>query len=42
MQFDASNLPDDKAGLSSGIYFYKFQAGNYVEKREDDATPLIQ
>ncbi|OGU49534.1 MAG: hypothetical protein A2080_12260 [Ignavibacteria bacterium GWC2_36_12] len=29
VEFDGSNLPDGKAGLSSGIYFYMLRTGNY-------------
>ncbi len=28
--FDASNLPAGRQGLSSGVYIYKLQAGNFV------------
>ena len=34
VEFDGANLPDGKAGLSSGIYFYQLRAGQFVETKK--------
>ena len=32
--FNSSNLPDGKAGLASGVYFYQLQSRNYVSVKK--------
>lgn len=32
--FDASNLPDSKAGIASGVYYYEIKAGNFIQNRK--------
>jgi hypothetical protein len=34
VSFDATNLPAGRQGLSSGTYFYKLQAGGFVEAKK--------
>jgi hypothetical protein len=34
VEFNASNLPDSKAGLTSGVYFYTMQAGDFYDTRK--------
>ena len=34
LNFDASSLPDGKAGLPSGVYMYMLKAGNYVNSKK--------
>lgn len=32
--FDASNLPNDSKALSSGVYFYRIEAGSYIATKK--------
>lgn len=34
VNFNASNLPDNKAGLPSGVYIYKIQAGKFNSSKK--------
>ncbi len=34
MNFDASNLPAGRQGLSSGVYIYKLQAGDFISSKK--------
>jgi hypothetical protein len=34
VEFNASNLPDGKAGLSSSVYFYQLQAGDFISTKK--------